>query len=65
MSVPSRNIVTVGSSLLIACLACTPIVTIGWSELTIILVVGLMILLPLAFRIIKALRAEDKHRLKD
>ena len=65
MSVPSRNIVTVGSSLLIACLACTPIVTIGWSELTIILVVGLMILLPLAFRIIRALRAEDKRQSKD
>ena len=65
MPVSSKNILAAGGSLLIASLSCTPIMTIGWSELTIIFVVGLMILLPLGFRIIKALRAEDKRQSKD
>ena len=64
MPVPSRSIVVAWVSLLMATASCTPIVTIGWIELSIILILGSLILLPFAFRILRALQAEAKRKPK-
>jgi hypothetical protein len=65
MCVRSRSIYAAWASLILTGIACAPIVTIGWFELAIISVFGVIILLPFAFLLLRGLRSVENRNPKE